>query len=155
MLGSISDVFATTRADQWLAQTVVGAMGGMTANPVLFVLVLSLFCLAISLVLRWPAAAPLITIALAPVATEAGISTLVVGLVALIACNGFFLPYQSTTYLALYHGTGGELFSHAQAWRRQSHTACSPCSHSQRALSFAHDGLLSRAATRERRRLDH
>ena len=103
MLGSISDVFATTRADQWLAQTVVGAMGGMTANPVLFVLVLSLFCLAISLVLRWQAAAPLITIALAPVATEAGISTLVVGLVALIACNSFFLPYQSTTYLALYH----------------------------------------------------
>lgn len=35
-------------------------------------------------------------------------------LVALIACNGFFLPYQSTTYLALCHGTGGESFSHAQ-----------------------------------------
>ena len=115
MLGSISDVFAGTRADQWLAQTMVDAIGGMTAKPVLFVLVLTSFCLAISLVLRWQAAAPLITIAFAPVATEAGISTLVVGLVALIACNGFFVPYQSTTYLALYHGTGGELFSHAQA----------------------------------------
>ncbi len=115
MLGSISDVFAATRADQWLAQTMVGAIGGMTAKPVLFVVVLTLFCLAISLALRWQAAAPLITIALAPVAAEAGISALVIGLVALIACNGFFLPYQSTTYLALYHGTGGELFSHAQA----------------------------------------
>lgn len=38
-----------------------------------------------------------------------------VGLIALIACNGFFLPYQSTIYLALYAGTGGQLFSHAQA----------------------------------------
>jgi len=35
---------------------------------------------------------------------------------AVIACNGFFLPYQSTTYLALYAGTGGKLFAHAQAW---------------------------------------
>ena len=86
--------------------------------------------------LRWQAAAPLITIALAPVATEAGISTLVVGLVALIACNGFFLPYQSTPYVALYHGTGGERFSHARRGRRQSHTACLPCSGSQQALSL-------------------
>jgi hypothetical protein len=32
-----------------------------------------------------------------------------------MACNGFVLPYQSTTYLALYHGTNGRLFSHGQA----------------------------------------
>jgi hypothetical protein len=31
-----------------------------------------------------------------------------------IACNGFFLPYQSTSYLALYAGTGGKLFTHRQ-----------------------------------------
>src|SRR5262249_24296318 len=39
----------------------------------------------------------------------------IVGLVTLIACNGFFLPYQSTTYLALYQGTGGGVFRHRQA----------------------------------------
>jgi hypothetical protein len=33
-------------------------------------------------------------------------------LVAVVACNGFFLPYQSTSYLALYAGTGGKLFTH-------------------------------------------
>ena len=115
MLASISDVFTGTRVDQWLARTMVGATGNLTANPVLFVVVLTLLSFAISLVVRWQAAAPLITIALGPVAAKAGISPLVVGLVALIACNGFFVPYQSTTYLALYHGTGGELFSHAQA----------------------------------------
>ena len=38
------------------------------------------------------------------------------GVIAIIACAGFFLPYQSTIYLALYAGTGGKLFSHAQAW---------------------------------------
>jgi DASS family divalent anion:Na+ symporter len=74
-----------------------------------------MLCFAVSFVLRWQAAAPLVTIALAPVAAAKGISPLVVGLVALIACNTFFLPYQSTTYLALYHGTGGEVFTHQQA----------------------------------------
>lgn len=34
---------------------------------------------------------------------------------AVIACNGFFLPYQSTAYLALDAGTGRALFTHAQA----------------------------------------
>ena len=32
----------------------------------------------------------------------------------MVACNGFFLPYQSTTYLALDAGTGGKLFTRAQ-----------------------------------------
>jgi hypothetical protein len=65
--------------------------------------------------MRWQAAAPLLTISLAPVAVSSGIDPWIVALVALIACNGFFLPYQSTTYLALYHGTNGRLFTHAQA----------------------------------------
>jgi hypothetical protein len=64
--------------------------------------------------LRWQAAAPLVTLALQPVVGAAGIDASVVAIVALVACNGFFFAYQSTTYLALYHGTGGELFSHAQ-----------------------------------------
>ncbi|MGH7535845.1 MAG: SLC13 family permease, partial [Gemmatimonadales bacterium] len=115
VLASIADVFADARVDRWLARMMIGAVGDLTATPVLFIGVLTLLCFAISLVLRWQAAAPLLTIALGPVAAGAGIGPLVVGLVALIACNGFCLPYQSTTYLALYHGTGGELFSHAQA----------------------------------------
>jgi len=115
MLVGISDVFSSTRVDQWVARTIAAGVGGLAADRVLFVLVLTLICLAVSLVLRWQAAAPLMTIALAPAASAAGIHPLVVGLVALIACNTFFLPYQSTTYLALYHGTNGEIFSHRQA----------------------------------------
>ena len=115
MLAGISEVFASTRLDQWLAHAIAGAVGDLTSSRALFVLTLTLLCFGVSLVLRWQAAAPLMTIALAPVVTAAGIDPLVVGLVALIACNTFFLPYQSTTYLALYHGTGGGVFSHRQA----------------------------------------
>ncbi len=115
MLASIATVFSATEVDRWLAQTMAGVVGDLSSAPILFVAALTLLCFAISLVLRWQAAAPLITISLAPVAGDAGISPFVVGLVAVIACNGFFLPYQSTTYLALYHGTGGNLFTHEQA----------------------------------------
>ena len=73
--------------------------------------------MAVSFVVRWQAAAPLVTIALVPLASAAGIHPFVVGVIAVIACNGFYLPYQSTTYLALYSGTGGKVFTHAQARR--------------------------------------
>jgi di/tricarboxylate transporter len=115
MLAGISEVFSRTQVDQWLARAIVGSVGGLAGTPALFILVLTLLCFIVSFVLRWQAAAPLITIALAPVAAAKGISPLVIGLVALIGCNTFFLPYQSTTYLALYHGTGGDVFSHEQA----------------------------------------
>ena len=115
MLASMSKVFSDTGLDAWIAGSVSSLVGNLASSPVLFVAALTLLCFAVSFVLRWQAAAPLITIALAPVAGAAGIHPFVVGLVALIACNGFFLPYQSTTYLAMYHGSGGKLFTHAQA----------------------------------------
>jgi len=115
MLASMSGVFSVTGLDQWIAGSISDRVGSLATVPVLFVAVLSLLCFAVSFVLRWQAAAPLIAIALAPVAEAAGIHPFVVGLVALIACNGFFLPYQSTTYLAMYHGSGGKLFTHDQA----------------------------------------
>ena len=70
---------------------------------------------AASLVLRWQAAAPHPHDRGVARRQAAGISPLVVAVVATIACNGFFAPYQSTTYLALYHGTGGRLFDHRLA----------------------------------------
>jgi anion transporter len=115
MLASMSRVFSDTGLDKWIAASVSGLVGNLATMPVLFVAALTLLCFAVSFVLRWQAAAPLVTIALAPVADAAGIHPFVVGLVALIACNGFFLPYQSTTYLAMYHGSGEKLFTHAQA----------------------------------------
>jgi divalent anion:Na+ symporter, DASS family len=115
ILTSMSDVFADTQLDQWLAGIATLAVGGLATNPVAFIAALTVLCFAVTLVMRWQAAAPLLTISLAPVAISSGIDPWVIGLVALMACNGFFLPYQSTTYLALYHGTNGRLFTHRQA----------------------------------------
>jgi len=115
ILASMSDVFAATQLDGWLAGLATQAVGGLVATPVVFVAVLCGLCFGLSLVVRWQAAAPLITISLAPVGLSAGIDPWVIAMVALIACNGFFLAYQSTIYLALYHGTNGRLFGHQQA----------------------------------------
>jgi hypothetical protein len=111
----MSDVFGDTQLDTWLAGIATRTVGGLVGIPVLFIAALTLLCFALSLVMRWQAAAPLLTISLAPVAVTAGIDPWVIALTALMACNGFFLPYQSTTYLALYHGTNGRLFEHRQA----------------------------------------
>ena len=114
ILASISVIFSETRLDTWFARGVADAVGVLGASPFLFVIGLAVLCFAVSLVIRWQASAPLITIALAPVAASIGIDPFIVGLVAVIACNGFFFSYQSTTYLALYHGTEGQLFSNLQ-----------------------------------------
>ncbi|HEX8967989.1 MAG TPA: anion permease, partial [Chloroflexota bacterium] len=115
ILTSMSDVFADTQLDHWLAGIATRTVGGLAGTPVPFVAALTVLCFALSLVMRWQAAAPLLTISLAPVGLGAGIDPWVIGLIALMACNGFLLSYQSTTYLALYHGTNGRLFSHRQA----------------------------------------
>jgi DASS family divalent anion:Na+ symporter len=114
VLISLATVFGHTGLDRWMADLVTANAGGLMASPTLFVVALTLLCFATSFVVRWQAAAPLITIALAPVASASGMHPFIVGLVAVIACNGFFLPYQSTAYLALCSGTAGKLFTHRQ-----------------------------------------
>ena len=115
ILISLATVFGRTDLYRLVAEVVTSAMGDLSASHVAFVVALKVFCFGVNFVLRWQAAAPLVTIALAPVASGAGIHPFVVGLIAVVACNGFFLPYQSTTYLALDAGTSGKLFTHAQA----------------------------------------
>jgi DASS family divalent anion:Na+ symporter len=112
MLAGLSGVLALTGVDRWLAGLVGALTGGLTEAPVTLVAGLAVLGFLLSLILRWQAAAPILTIAASPVAQAAGVSPLVVAVVATIACNGFIVPYQSTTYLALYHGTGGRLFDH-------------------------------------------
>jgi solute carrier family 13 (sodium-dependent dicarboxylate transporter), member 2/3/5 len=114
VLISLATVFARTGLDRWITDRVTVAMGDLKSIRVAFLLLLTLFCFAISFVVRWQAAAPLVTIAMTPIASAAGVHPFIVGVIAVIACNGFWVPYQSTTYLALYAGTGGQVFSHGQ-----------------------------------------
>jgi DASS family divalent anion:Na+ symporter len=115
MLAGLSDVLTVTGVDRWLAGLVGAVAGDLTGAPVALVAGLVVLGFLASLVLRWQAAAPILTIAAAPVANAAGLSPLAVAVIATIACNGFVMPYQSTTYLAMYHGTGGRLFDHRLA----------------------------------------
>ena len=114
VLISLATVFGHTGLDHWMTERIAALAGDLSAAPVVFVIALALTCFAVGFVVRWQAAAPLVTIALAPVASAAGMHPFVVGLIAVL-CNGFFLPYQSTNYVALYAGTGGKLFTHSQA----------------------------------------
>jgi di/tricarboxylate transporter len=115
LLITLATIFARTGIDGWMAERLGGVASDLALTPLVFLLALSLFCFAISFVLRWQAAAPLVTIAFAPLASAAGIHPFLVGLIAVLAGNTFFLPYQSAAYLALYGGTGGKVFGHAQA----------------------------------------
>ena len=67
----------------------------------------------LSFVVRWQAASVLLTLVLVPAVRPLGISPWIVGLIALVATNSRFLPYQSTIDLALYYGMG-ESFEHRQ-----------------------------------------
>ncbi len=82
---SLATVFARTGLDRWMAERTAAAAGDLSAAPVVFVVVLALLCFAIGFVVRRQAAAPLITIALAPVAITAGVHPFIVGLIALLA----------------------------------------------------------------------
>jgi di/tricarboxylate transporter len=115
MLAGLGDVFTATKLDVWLANVVVGSVGGLASSRLAFVLGLAVICLLLSLVLRWQAAVPIIVVALSPVARSAGIDPWIVAIVTLTASNVFFMPYQSTLYMTLYTGTGGRLFRHSQA----------------------------------------
>jgi DASS family divalent anion:Na+ symporter len=115
VFASMADVLSSAQLDKWLAAVTVSAVGGLGDQPLLFVAALAVACIGLSLVLRWQAAVPLLVIALAPVSTAAGIDPWIVAIGTLTASNMFFLPYQSTIYLALYTGGGSRLFSHAQA----------------------------------------
>ena len=56
----------------------------------------------------------LLTLTVVPIATNAGINPLALILVICTTATVWFLPYQSTCYLALYFGTKEKAFSHSQ-----------------------------------------
>jgi hypothetical protein len=56
----------------------------------------------------------LLTVTIVPIAANAGIHPQVLLLVICTSIAIWFLPYQSTCYLALYFGTKEKAFSHSQ-----------------------------------------
>lgn len=113
VLIAVGDVFVQLGLDAWFARQLAALLTPLAGSVTQFVLALALACFALSFVLRWQVAAVLVTLVLGPVAAALGISPWVVGIVALTATNVWFLPYQSTIYLALYYGMN-ETWEHRQ-----------------------------------------
>ena len=116
VLTSLASVFQMLRVDGWLASRLAGPIGALASSSLMFCMALTLVGFALSFVIRWQAAAPLLTLVALPVAGAAHVNPILIALICLIATQVWFLPYQSTVYLAFYHGTG-ELFSHRDARR--------------------------------------
>ena len=113
-ISSLATVFTTLRTDVWLGARLAVPIEAMAAGSLLFCLVLALIGFALAFIVRWQAAAPLLSLVALPAASAAGVHPFLVVLIALVSTQVWFLPYQSTVYLALYHGSG-ECFSHRQA----------------------------------------
>ena len=114
VITSLATVFQTLKVDAWLASSLAGPIAALAASSLAFCMALAVVGFALSFVIRWQAAAPLLTLIALPVAGAAGVHPFLVGLISLVATQVWFLPYQSTVYLAFYHGSG-ELFTHRDA----------------------------------------
>jgi anion transporter len=113
---SLATVFASLGIDAWLARILSGPIAALSGESLVFCLALAVSGFALSFIVRWQAAAPLLTLVALPAASAAQVHPFLVGLISIVSTHAWFLPYQSTVYLALYHGSG-ELFTHAGARR--------------------------------------
>ena len=114
MAFSLADLTAHVGADAWFAAWARAALGDVT-TPAAAVTAAVVITVIVRFALPWQTAVPLLTVALTPFAQAAGLSPLIMGLVALKAGNVFLLPQQSPYYLTLYYGTEERAFGHADA----------------------------------------
>jgi len=114
VITSLATVFDRLDIDVWLAARLTEPIRAFAANGLVFCLALAVAGFLLSFVVRWQAAAPLLTLIALPAAGAAQVHPFLVALIALVSTQVWFLPYQSTVYLALYHGSG-ELFAHEHA----------------------------------------
>jgi CRP-like cAMP-binding protein/di/tricarboxylate transporter len=116
VITSLAGVFRALGIDAWLVRILAEPSRALAGSAPAFCLALALTGFALAFLVRWQAAAPLLTLVALPAADPAGVHPFLVALIALVATQVWFLPYQSTVYLALYHGSG-ELLSHRGARR--------------------------------------
>jgi hypothetical protein len=113
---SLAAVFASLGIDAWLARILSAPIAALSGESLAFCLALAVAGFALSFIVRWQAAAPLLTLVAMPASSAAQVHPFLVALISIVSTHAWFLPYQSTVYLALYHGSG-ELFTHAGARR--------------------------------------
>jgi di/tricarboxylate transporter len=114
MAFSLADLAAFVGADAWFAMRARATLGDVT-TPAAALAAAVLITVVVRFALPWQTAVPLLTVALTPFGQAAGLSPLIMGLVALKAGNVFLLPQQSPYYLTLYYGTEERAFGHRDA----------------------------------------
>ncbi len=111
---SLSGVVQHLGVDSWVILQLAPLLEPVTAHPSEFLLLVALAVFAARFVLPSLPLVSLLTVTLVPIATSALINPLVVILVVCTTVSVWFLPYQSTYYLALYFGTKEKAFTHGQ-----------------------------------------
>jgi DASS family divalent anion:Na+ symporter len=111
VITSLATVFDALKIDDWLGASLSAPVALLGGNALVFCIALTLLGYVLAFVVRWQAAAPLLTLVAMPIAGAVGVHPFLVALISLVSTQVWFLPSQSTVYLALYHGSG-ELFTH-------------------------------------------
>jgi DASS family divalent anion:Na+ symporter len=111
---SLTSVVRQLGIDTWVIRLLTPVLEPLAANPTQFLLVMAVAIFAARFILPSFPLVSLLTLTIVPIATAAGISPLPLLLVICTSVAVWFLPYQSTCYLALYFGTKEKAFSHGQ-----------------------------------------
>jgi DASS family divalent anion:Na+ symporter len=111
---SLTSVVQRLGIDAWLIKQFTPVLEPLMKHPALFLLVMALAVFAARFILPSFPLVSLFTLTVVPIAANAGINSQVLVLVICTTVAVWFLPYQSTCYLALYFGTKEKAFSHSQ-----------------------------------------
>jgi len=111
---SLTSVVRQLGIDTWLVNELAPLLEPLAEHPSLFLIVMALVVFITRFILPSFPLVSLFTITVVPIAASAGINPLPLILVICTTVTVWFLPYQSTCYLALYFGTKEKAFSHAQ-----------------------------------------
>lgn len=111
---SLTEVVRHLGIDAWIIRAIAPVLEPIAPHPTHFLLVVALAVFAARFVLPSFPLVSLLVVTIVPIAARAHISPLALTLVICTTVAVWFLPYQSTYYLALYFGTKERAFNHGQ-----------------------------------------
>ncbi|NOT56978.1 MAG: cyclic nucleotide-binding domain-containing protein [Deltaproteobacteria bacterium] len=111
---SLTSVVRKLGIDAWIIHQLTPILEPLTATPTKFLMGMTLAIFAARFILPSFPLVSLLTVTIVPIAANAGIQPQALLLVICTSVAIWFLPYQSTCYLALYFGTKEKAFSHGQ-----------------------------------------
>jgi anion transporter len=111
---SLTDVVRYLGVDAWVIRLLTPILEPLTAQPARFLIVMALAVFAARFIMPSIPLVSMLIITVVPIAAAAHLEPLALTLVICTSVTVWFLPYQSTYYLALYFGTKEQAFSHRQ-----------------------------------------